>query len=183
MTATLSGFQAFLTSQVGISVAPYSVVPTRVGGLVNFIRGGLVNGAPEPVGGTSSALLTMSSDGTDVVSSSYALAVATVNPDLAQASDLIYTLAVYNLATDYVINMAPDPSGSTYFTDIRSKFNLNTFTAGLVESSSDSSTSASLGMPASLKELTISDLQNMKTPWGRQYLAFAQKYGTLWGLS
>jgi hypothetical protein len=26
-------------------------------------------------------------------------------------------------------------------------------------------------------------LQNVKTPWGRQYLAYAQTYGTMWGVA
>ena len=38
-------------------------------------------------------------------------------------------------------------------------------------------------VPKAFDELTIGNLQNLKTPWGRVYLGIAQSYGTLWGLS
>ena len=38
-------------------------------------------------------------------------------------------------------------------------------------------------VPDAFKALTISDLQNLKTPWGLTYLGFAQACGTLWGLT
>ena len=34
-----------------------------------------------------------------------------------------------------------------------------------------------------MKDFTLANLQNLKTPYGRQYLAWAQAYGPLWGLS
>ena len=36
----------------------------------------------------------------------------------------------------------------------------------------------------SMKGLTLANLQNLKTPWGRMYLSIAQLAGpTIWGLS
>ena len=95
----------------------------------------------------------------------------------------IYTLAVYNLAGDNLVNYATDQPNQTHFADLRSQLGLSNFTAGVVSSTSDSGTSVSLATPEFMKTLTLSDLQNLKTPWGRNYLAFAQRYGTAWGIS
>jgi hypothetical protein len=53
----------------------------------------------------------------------------------------------------------------------------------VVVSADDASTSGSFNIPEQFNGLTIGDLQNLKTPYGRQYLAIAQKYGELWGIS
>lgn len=95
----------------------------------------------------------------------------------------IYTLAVYNLATDRLINFAQDQTGQCYFKDAREKYKINSFIAGVIESSSDEATAQAFAVPESLKSLQLSDLQNLKTPYGRAYLEFAQQLGTLWGLS
>lgn len=98
----------------------------------------------------------------------------------------IYATAVYNLGADTLVNYAPDIPGSddpTYWSDLRSSFNINTFTAGVVNFSSDQSTSQGTAVPDSLKQLTLGDLQNLKTPWGRMYLSLAQNIGTLWGMT
>ena len=113
----------------------------------------------------------------------YNVSVELVNLQLACVSSTIYTLAVYNLAGDNLINFAPDQSGQTFFKDARQSYGCNTFTPGVVASSGDSGTSASLANPEFMKNLTMANLQNLKTPYGRQYLAFAQAAGTGWGLT
>jgi hypothetical protein len=55
--------------------------------------------------------------------------------------------------------------------------------AGVIGSSADETTSESLVVPEAMKNLTLQNLQNLKTPYGRQYLYFAQAFGTNWGLS
>jgi hypothetical protein len=40
-----------------------------------------------------------------------------------------------------------------------------------------------MATPDFVKTLTLANLQQLKTPWGRQYLAYAQSAGPLWGLS
>jgi hypothetical protein len=114
---------------------------------------------------------------------SYGVSVATVLCAIHVVSPLIYMLAVYNLGTDLLINWANDQPGQTYFTDLRSQFGVNDFVAGVVASTADESTSESLTVPDAFSGLTIGQLQNLKTPYGRQYLAWAQMYGTNWGLS
>lgn len=111
------------------------------------------------------------------------VAIEVVNMQLQLASPVMYTLAVYNLAGDNLINYAPDQPGQTYFSDIRKTFNITAFVAGVVQSASDEGTSDSLLVPDAFRGLTMSDLQNLKTPYGRQYLGIAQRYGTIWGLT
>ncbi len=113
----------------------------------------------------------------------YDAALDVVNETLLVVAPNMYTLAVYNLGGDNLINWAPDQTGQTFFADLREKLHCTQFVAGVVSSTSDEGTSMSLNVPEQLNRLTLSDLQNLKTPYGRQYLAIAQKYGTLWGLS
>lgn len=123
----------------------------------------------------------------------YDVAIATVNHQLMRVPGPQYMLAVYNLAADQLINWCPDvtptvpyPDASSqvgFFAWAREKFDVTAFAAGVVQSAADESTSETLATPDALKNLTLGQLQNLKTPWGRQYLAFAQTVGTMWGLS
>jgi hypothetical protein len=120
---------------------------------------------------------------------SYTLALETVNaalqavPAISPSQPSIYTWAVYNLAGDTLINYASDVPPSTFFADMRTKLGINSFVGGIINSTGDQGTSEGMMIPDAFKGLTIGDLQNLKTPWGRAYLAIAQKYGQLWGLS
>lgn len=122
------------------------------------------------------------------------VAMDIVNQTLQAASGSIYTLAVYNLGGSNLINFAQDPPGSPnvpgssppapFFANLRQKWGILSFTAGVVQASSDETTSQTLLVQEALKNITLADLQYLKDPWGRQYLAFAQKYGpAVWGLS
>jgi hypothetical protein len=102
---------------------------------------------------------------------------------LGYTGPAIYDLAVYNLAADFLINFAPDQPGQTYFSDARFTFGCNKFVAGVISESHDETTGESILNQEFMKNLTLSDLQRLKTPWGRQYLMFAQSYGPLWGVS
>lgn len=110
------------------------------------------------------------------------------------AAGVLYTMAVYNLATAILFEITPDQSGLTYFADARSGnpstnfpnggFGLNTATLGLVTSASDEGTSSTIATPDWARNLTIGQLALFQTPWGRLYLAYAQSYGsTIWGLT
>lgn len=107
---------------------------------------------------------------------------------------ITYTLAVYNLATALLFQIAPNTSPSTYFTDARSNipstnfpsggFNLNAPAMGLVTAASDEGTSSTLATPDWATKLTVGQLALFNTPWGRAYLSFEQSYGpTIWGLT
>jgi hypothetical protein len=104
------------------------------------------------------------------------------SPDPAYPN--LYTIAVYNLAGDRLVNFATDQEGETVFADLRSKCNLSGFVSGVISASSDETTSQSLVVAKAMETLTFFDLQTMKTPWGRAYMGFAQQMGpTDWGMS
>ncbi len=94
-----------------------------------------------------------------------------------------YTLAVYNCAGHIQIQITPDQDQRDYFKTQRKEYGLLRPSFGVVASTSDEATSTSLATPDALKQLTISDLGFMKTPWGREYLSYNQDFGGIWGLS
>ena len=53
----------------------------------------------------------------------------------------------------------------------------------MITASNDETTGETLVVMDAAKGFTLSNLQNLKTPWGRTYLGFAQQFGTLWGLT
>lgn len=71
----------------------------------------------------------------------------------------------------------------TYFYAARASFGLLRFVPGVITNASDQGTGASLLNPEFMKNLTIADLQYLRTPWGQIYDSLAQKVGTLWGLT
>lgn len=78
---------------------------------------------------------------------SYGIAIEIVNIQLADISSNIYTLCVYNLATDNLINFAQDQPGQCYFVDLRASFKINSFVPGVITESHDESTGQSLLNP------------------------------------
>ena len=93
----------------------------------------------------------------------------------------IYTACVYNLAGDNIINFAPDPTSppgdADYFTNLRTKMNIGAFVSGVIQSAGDESTNESMVVQKAAENFTLQDLQNLKTPWGRQALAYMQMIG------
>jgi hypothetical protein len=127
-------------------------------------------------------------DNSPYIEVSYDLSIEIVNRYLFCASPVVYTQAVYNLGGDYLVQMAQDnpnlpPPNNTYWSDLRDQLGINSFLPGLVEHAHDQGTSASLQLLASMENLTIADLQQLKTPWGRVYLGLAQSVGSMWGLT
>ena len=147
------------------------MTPTLAGFLV-FIRSTM---------GISTAILP---DNSQVITDSYNVAIEIVNLALNSASSTIYTLAVYNLAGSNLINFAQDTPPSTYFAEIRTKWNINNFISGVVQSSGDEGTNQSLLVPEFMKNFTLANLQQAKDPFGRQYIMFAQSFGpTVFGMN
>lgn len=129
-----------------------------------------------------------------VVAMVYNLAVNTVNlalvaiPNADTSQPTIYATAVYNLAGDLLINLAQDSPPSfapplSYFNQLRTNFGCNSFVGGVLNSTSDEGTSEGMTVPDFAAGLTVGQLNNLKTPYGRVYLAIAGSYGSLWGLS
>lgn len=118
-----------------------------------------------------------------VIPMSLSIACETVNCTLMVVPTL-YTLAVYNLAADRLINYAPNQDTQTYFTDLRCKFRLNEVSVGVPSATADQGTSAGILNPEFMKTMTLLDLQTLKTPYGREYMSIALSYGpNVWGLS
>lgn len=122
-------------------------------------------------------------DSSVFISQSYDIAIELVNDQINTISPTLYTNAVYNLAADNLLNYAQDQTGQTFFADVRSGYGINSFVAGVIQSSADESTSESMLVPDFFKKMTLANLQNLKTPYGRAYLQIAQSVGPLWGLS
>lgn len=107
----------------------------------------------------------------------------------------IYALAVFNLGGDNLINYAQDLSGAAiipgsgdpglpFFAYARKQLNINGFVSGVISGSNDESTGQTLVVQEAAKNFTLANLQQLKTIYGRQYLAFAQSYGpSTWGIS
>ena len=101
-----------------------------------------------------------------------------------QMPSIIYVLAVYNYGFHHLLQIAQDQTGETFFTSARAQYNLLNFTSGPVIASGDQGTNSQLVEPEYLKNMTISMGNLLKTPWGQEYLSYAQQYGpTIVGFS
>ncbi len=121
-----------------------------------------------------------------IITTSLSIALDFVNTALtlvADGSGDLYALALNNLAADFLIQWALDQPGQTFFQSSRTNWGITSFTAGVIKAAKDESTSSHYEMPQFYRNLTLMDTQNLKTPYGRQYLAIAQQFGTLWGLT
>lgn len=113
------------------------------------------------------------------------------NTQPGPANTFIGTPIVITGATTFTYLVATNPgafsqggtASETYFATLRRQFNLAGFVPGVISASNDESTGQSILNPEFMKGLTLGNLQNLKTPYGRQYLAFAQDYGQIWGVS
>ena len=133
----------------------------------------------------------------------YWSAYGAVNQKILQVDPWAYQRALYNLGMDQLVNFAMDPSplpsgypnapgpitgqldgaALPYWAGLQQQFKINLFVPGVVVATSDESTSETLTELEAYKNFTLQDLQNLKTPWGRESLGIAQAVGTLWGLS
>lgn len=125
-------------------------------------------------------------DNSPVIGMVLTLSLEYVYKEIACVSWPYYVRAVYLFALDRLINFASDPvecGSDGFFTKLRSALGVNSASAGLIQSSSDNGTSQSYMIPDSLKNMSLADLQLMKTPYGREYLGITQMFSPVWGLS
>lgn len=123
-------------------------------------------------------------DDAPVICYAFEVSFNTVLPQICAASPLIYNTAVYNLAGDILINVAPDTAATPdFFKGLRVQFKVGQFASGVVTNASDEGTSAGVEVIEGLKNLTLDQLENLKTPYGRTYLGIAMKFGTAWGIT
>lgn len=115
--------------------------------------------------------------------------VGNVEQPPPQQQPTIRAWAVYNYAGAILCMIAQDdpnaaPPFNTYWADLRNKYALNSFAAGVIQSAADQGTSTSYKISSFVDNLTPGELQLMKTPWGNAYLTIASWYGpTIWGLT
>jgi hypothetical protein len=98
-------------------------------------------------------------------------------------SPSIYALAVYNLAAAILVDIVQDAPPSTFWSDLRNKFNVTMFSFGIINSASDQGTSKGSIVPNFVQMMGPLDLWLYQTPWGRQYMMIAGAWGAVWGLS
>src|ERR1035437_3630600 len=92
----------------------------------------------------------------------------------------------YQIASENMTVSTPPnvyQKGLAYFEYWRAQWGINTFTAGVVESTSDEGSSVSLHVPEFMDNLPMSALEYLKTPFGRTYLNHAQRVGGDMGMS
>jgi hypothetical protein len=120
-----------------------------------------------------------------VISDSYDYSISVTNALLQSVvPGPLYALAVYNLAGDYIVNYAIDQNGQVYFAELRKTLNINAPYPGVVQAASDEGSSVSMMVPKFYDDLTLNDMQLLRTPWGRNYLAIAQRVGpSAWGVT
>lgn len=179
---------AFVSYPLFDPPTPMGLQPT-LSGFIEFVQN--VMKPPAPFDATTSLF----------VQYAYNYAVQFANQNLSNVQGLpgvwsLYAMAVYNLAANTLINFAQDPPGAPlvtppngplpglpYWASLRKSYGVLNFVAGVVSSTSDEGTSSSYEIPEQFKNYTIANLQNLKTPYGRQYLSIAGSWGSLWGLS
>lgn len=85
----------------------------------------------------------------------------------------------YNLYTNPGSEIISGFVGFNLFVNLRQYYHLNNFVAGVVKSAYDESTGESLETPNWVSNLSLNDLDILKTPYGRFYAQYAQKFGSL----
>lgn len=161
-------------------MAGLDTIPTRVGFLA-FIRTRM--GIPTDV----------LPDNSDYIDVSFDLSLEVTNRGVQCLSPKLYTEAVYNLGGSTLLNVAQDlPNAQAvpgsepplaYFAFARKQFNMNGFVSGVIQSAGDEGTNESMVVQEAAKNFTLANLQQLKDPYGRAYLAIVQSYGDIWGLS
>lgn len=93
--------------------------------------------------------------------------------------EFLYSTAVYNLAADTLLTYAIDQPGQDCFARYQQQYKLRALVPGVVEMAQDESTSTKLLVPDFFKKMTLQNLQNLKTIYGRTYMQIAQSFGNL----
>lgn len=172
MQPTLAGFQNFITTVMGIST---TILPAD-----SPVIGFALSVALSIVNKQLQCVAVPQTDG--------------AGASLNSGGLTIYALAVYNLAGSNLLSYAQDQPGAPnvrgskppmpFFAWTRKQYNINGFVSGVIQSAADETTSESMVVMDAAKQFTMANLQQLKDPYGRQYLAFAQSAGpTTWGMS
>jgi len=105
-------------------------------------------------------------------------------PCYSTVSAIQFVLATYNCAGHILLKITPDQQGQAFFAGVRKDMKLLEPQIGAIVSSSDNGSSNSFAVGDGMRNMTIGDLDFMRTPMGRDYLAYLQDFGPgVWGLS
>jgi hypothetical protein len=115
--------------------------------------------------------------GPDVIQASLCEAMDSVNGWICFASSTLYVEAVYNFAADRAVYLAQDAANQTYWQDIRKKYRIGDTAVGVVSAASNQATSMAQINADTIRQFTLSDIQSLKTPYGRRYLEIAMSFG------
>lgn len=126
-----------------------------------------------------------------LVSDGVTLINATILAQLTQVGNVALSTGTYQLdgyytiATETMTVATPIiyQQSMPFFAYWRAQWNINKFTAGVVESTGDEGTNVSFHVPEFMDNLPMSALTYLKTPYGRAYLDYAQRVGGAFGMS
>jgi len=113
----------------------------------------------------------------------FAVAQGMIPLELCVISAVIFTDCTYCWGVSVLVQFQQDQPGETFFSDMRSAYGVNNLVPGVISSTADEATSTSLTVGKSLSNLSLTDLQRIKDPFGRQAIAYLMDLGTSWGLS
>ena len=146
------------------------VVPT-LAGFVTFCR---------DVAGITTTVMPDDDPGFD---RGFTIAQSMIPLQLNCIDPVIFTDCTYCWGVSVILQFQGDQSGETYFADMRSAYGVNNLVPGVISSTADEATSTSLTVGKSLSNMSLTDLQRVKDPFGRQAIAYLMELGTSWGLS
>jgi len=98
-------------------------------------------------------------------------------------SGILYTATVYNWAVSLIIQFQQDQEGQVFFANARKAYGVSNWLPGPIDAASDNGTSQHTALGRGMQNLTFSDMQRAKDPYGRTALGYLQQLGSLWGLS
>lgn len=115
---------------------------------------------------------------------SYEFARHYVLKQLICSDPYFYKMALYDYTVHLFLIACVDGNLDFIPRDTLDSMDINQRSAnGIVQNASDNTTAASILVPDFYKNLSLSDLSCLRTPYGRNYLMMLQQMGSLWGLT
>lgn len=122
-------------------------------------------------------------DGDPGFDRAFSIAQGMVPCEMNLLDSTIFTDCTYCWGVSVLVQFQQDQPGETFFADMRSAYGVNNLVPGVISSTADEATSTSLTVGRSLSNLSLTDLQRIKDPFGRQAIAYLMDLGTSWGLT
>ncbi len=150
----------------------------------------LIKITPDEQALVTASITTGTLDVTDVASGTIAvgmqiLNIATPVPTITAFGTGTGGTGTYTISQDLTVSSTSMTLQGTYFQTQRGKdgFDLVGVPNAFLSASSDESTSQTMAVSDALQTLSLTDLDFMRTPWGREWIEYGQDYGPVWGLT